>query len=233
MSINWEKSADINNMSVDDLKMWFDKHPKSHKEVIAICDTPDCLKERNVRYQDYRDVCKSCSIKVDYMYDDLYNQPSHVLKRLFIYADGVLYNRFTTGRRSMGINKCDCSWKGYGYLDYNNKRYQISRIIFKMFNNYLPPEIDHIDHNTLNNKIENLRGATRTQNQWNSVNKGGSSNYKGVYHKDNGWAANITANGDRFFLGCFDTEKDAALAYNKKAIELHGDFACLNILTED
>lgn len=99
---------------------------------------------------------------------------------------------------------------------------------------------DHIDRNGLNNQRANLRWATWSQNLMNQqiqkVSK--SSCYKGVSKKnwsneETIWAAYITINQKRHYLGNYKNEEDAALAYNRKAIELFGEFACLNPVVED
>ncbi len=91
--------------------------------------------------------------------------------------------------------------------------------------------VDHIDGNGLNNRKSNLRLCTYSQN---ARNKRPSPNcysrYKGVtwhrYH--NKWYASIHKSGRSTFLGCFDDEIEAALAYDKMAGELFGEFAYLN-----
>ena len=100
--------------------------------------------------------------------------------------------------------------------------------------------VDHIDGNGLNNQRSNLRIATRLQNLKNKVVQVGKihSKYKGVCkqvckHGDKiyaYWTALITSDFKRHYLGTFKTEEEAALAYNKKAVELHGEFANLNKL---
>lgn len=92
---------------------------------------------------------------------------------------------------------------------------------------------DHINHDTLDNRRENLRICTTSQNNMNrtkSANK--SSTYKGVcwYYRSNKWMARIKHNDTRYHLGYFEDEIDAARAYNKKAVELFGPFAKLNLL---
>ena len=93
-------------------------------------------------------------------------------------------------------------------------------------------QVDHIDHNGLNNQKSNLRNCTQSQNQANRTTYG-SSKYLGV-HKYNfgskkGWyVAHIKKEGKYFSLGYFKTEKEAAMVRDKKAIELYGEFAKLN-----
>lgn len=90
--------------------------------------------------------------------------------------------------------------------------------------------VDHIDGNILNNQKHNLRICTHSENMRNQHSVSGTSKYKGVYwSKDkNKWAAQIRSSNKKKFLGYFSNEKDAALAYNKAAVELHGEFAKLN-----
>lgn len=94
-------------------------------------------------------------------------------------------------------------------------------------------EIDHIDHNGLNNQRSNLRLVTRQQNKFNA-SAWGKSKYLGVsiYHQQgrNYIAANIWLDGKKKFLGLFQTEEDAALAYNEAASKYQGEYANLNIV---
>lgn len=88
--------------------------------------------------------------------------------------------------------------------------------------------IDHISGDGLDNRRENLRLATPTQNQQNKAKKKFlSSKFKGVaWHKDTGkWQSRITLNRKTIYLGIFGNEIDAARAYDKKAKELFGEFA--------
>ena len=94
--------------------------------------------------------------------------------------------------------------------------------------------VDHSDHNGLNNLESNLRVCTPTQNQRNCRPIGGSSSYKGVsYDKEHRkWEAGITVKGKRIHIGLFDTEIEAARAYDRKARELFGEYAYLNFPDE-
>lgn len=90
---------------------------------------------------------------------------------------------------------------------------------------------DHVDRNGLNNQRNNLREANVVQSNCNrSSHKGSSSKYLGVSRLRNLWRACIKRNYKQVFIGTFKTEEDAALAYNQKALEFHGEFANINKL---
>ena len=92
---------------------------------------------------------------------------------------------------------------------------------------------DHRNHNGLDNRRENLRIATRLQNQQNRKSQKGISIYKGV-HWDNinkKWRSQIQQNYKRFHLGEFETEIEAAKSYDVAARKLFGEFAKLNFET--
>lgn len=90
--------------------------------------------------------------------------------------------------------------------------------------------VDHINGNTLDNRRENLRFATKSQNSINSSKNRGVSLYKGGWFRarKKPWVAEIHKDGVKYHLGFYETETDAALAYNKKVVELFGDFAVEN-----
>lgn len=92
-------------------------------------------------------------------------------------------------------------------------------------------EIDHKNHNGLDNRRENLRAATGTQNQANRRKRGSdgtSSTYKGVSKQGQRWRARLSRHGELYHLGYFSTEDEAAVAYNKSARKLFGEFALTN-----
>lgn len=94
--------------------------------------------------------------------------------------------------------------------------------------------VDHRDGNGLNNQKGNLRSATRHQQQFNRPpRKESSTGIKGVFpRRDGKWYAKIKHNKRELYLGSYDNQKDAARAYNTKALELFGEFAWLNPVPE-
>lgn len=99
--------------------------------------------------------------------------------------------------------------------------------------------VDHEDFNVWNNQKDNIRPATRSENNWNkpkqksSKGKPCTSQYKGVSLIKGKWRAQIKRAGVLYRLGEFYNEEDAAEAYNKKAKELSGDFIWLNPLPKE
>jgi len=91
-------------------------------------------------------------------------------------------------------------------------------------------QLDHRNRDGLDNRKENLRLATRGQNRVNSRPHGYSSKYRGVT-KDtrwNTWKARVAKDGVVVFSQNYPTEVEAAIAYDKAALEIHGEFAYTN-----
>lgn len=91
--------------------------------------------------------------------------------------------------------------------------------------------VDHINGDGLDNRRCNLRIATDSQNQSNArKRKGCVSSYKGVRWRDETkkWYAEINKDGIKKHLGCFPTERQAAMAYDKAAKEIFGLYAKTN-----
>ncbi len=95
--------------------------------------------------------------------------------------------------------------------------------------------VDHINSDTLDNRRANLRLATHSQNTCNSrIKSKGSSKFRGVqFRKNRGWVAVTYKNKKMIWLGTFDSEIDAARAYDKAALEYHKEFARLNFAREN
>ncbi len=97
--------------------------------------------------------------------------------------------------------------------------------------------LDHVDRDPLNNTKINLRVATNSQNSCNRTRKDSFNGWKGVHpvysRKSTRYQARVSLNGVTYNLGCFATPREAAEAYNKGALRLHGEFACLNKFTDN
>ena len=149
----------------------------------------------------------------------------NILGTDFKYEDDKMYrlNKYT--------NKWNCcndlkgNKKGYIRIKINNKLYLLHRIIYKYFNEEWDitdsssnNQIDHIDINPINNRIENLRRVNQSQNNRNkNKKKNCSSQYRGVswYKPSNKWLAHINIAGKLKHLGYFTNEEEAREAYKK------------------
>lgn len=91
--------------------------------------------------------------------------------------------------------------------------------------------LDHRDTVKSNNRISNLREATKSQN---NVNKGLMSNntsgYKGITFDKytNRWKCRLSFNGKTYDLGRYDSPKEAAKAYDKASLKYHDEFSLNN-----
>jgi hypothetical protein len=117
---------------------------------------------------------------------------------------------------------------GYWTVRVGKKRKRLlnHRIIFALVHGRWPNRIDHINMDRSDNRISNLREATRSQNAMNArKQRDNTSGFKGVSRWRGKWQAKIQRDGKQRFLGAFSTPQDAALAYKNAAINLHGEFA--------
>ena len=111
---------------------------------------------------------------------------------------------------------------------------RMHRAIWEMLNGPIQEgmQIDHINHDGLDNRVENIRLCTNQENCFNRRKQDYcSSRYKGVsWNKKLGrWMAYVAIDQRMQYLGLFDSEIKAATAYNQAARELFGDRACLNL----
>jgi len=124
----------------------------------------------------------------------------------------------------------------YLIVNLTNNKKAISKAIHKLVANAFLENplnkkcVDHIDHNTKNNKITNLRWCSQQQNLQNkSKPKTNTSGFKGVRKFKTKFQACIGLNGKVIHLGYFNTAEEAGRAYDQKALELFGGFASVNV----
>ena len=95
---------------------------------------------------------------------------------------------------------------GYMRIQIKRKQYMVHRVIFLMHHGYMPVMVDHIDGNNTNNKIENLRGVSASQNSMNSkIRVTNTSGFKNVYWNTHAkrWGVVLKINGKIKNLGYY------------------------------
>lgn len=153
-----------------------------------------------------------------------------LLQELFDYKDGELYWKFSRkGGTATAGSLAGCKNSGgYWHTRVNGQRYANHRLIFLMHNGYLPEFIDHIDGDRSNNCIENLRAASRQQNNCNArIRIDSTSGVKGVnWHKKTGkWTVRVQVNKARKCFGLFDDLELAQLVAVEARAKYHKEFA--------
>lgn len=153
---------------------------------------------------------------------------------IFEYRDGRLLwkvRRSSNARigDEAGHIYCDIWGKRYRRVKINGKLIRVHRIIYEMFKGSIPAkiQIDHKDGDGTNNRIENLRLATNSENGKNrKIHRNNTSGLKGVfwYKNRSKWRSTIQVDGKRVHLGYFSTKEEAHNAYCIAARELHKDF---------
>lgn len=151
--------------------------------------------------------------------------------KIFKYENGkLLWVVKPCGKVRVGDEAGWLDNRGHLRVEYRRKKYGVHRVIWEMHHGSIPDgyEIDHINGVKDNNQIENLRLATKSQNQWNSCKqKNNTSGFKGVYwHKlSQKWSACIQVFGKLKHLGLFLTKEDAYNARKNAEKFYHGEFA--------
>ncbi len=126
----------------------------------------------------------------------------------------------------VGVTRVTQWGKRYRCFFIRGKIYQVHRVIWKMQRHEIPDgyEIDHIDGNSLNNRIDNLRCVTSSENRKNRrMARNNTTGIVGVrqLRYGNKWGAHIKVEGKYIHLGTFDTKESAARA-RKEAERAHG-----------
>lgn len=140
---------------------------------------------------------------------------------IFEYKDGNLIWKVRPANRvKVGdVAGCACP-KGYVRISYKGTFYGAHRIVWEMHNGSIPEgfEIDHININPSDNRIDNLRLATHQENNFNKA-------ATGFRLKNNKYQARIMVSGKEIVLGAFDCMLDARAAYLAARKVYFGEYA--------
>ena len=155
------------------------------------------------------------------------------VKEWFTYSKGKLFWKKRPAAKSSvytGDRAGSITSKGYWQIKFKGKVRKEHKLIYLLKKGIYPDLLDHKNHDTLDNKITNLRIATLSQSQHNQrKNKLNTTGYKGVSWYADGrhgrnYKATVKLNNKRYHCGYFTDPKEAHKAYCKKAKELHGEF---------
>lgn len=163
------------------------------------------------------------------------NITKELLHEIFTYENGDLVWKKPTGPRVKVGDVVGGSLSSHGYktVQLFGKARKAHQLIYMMFHGVEASEVDHINGNRADNRIENLRAVNRAQNCANQRTQTRSaSGFKGVtfMRKSSVWRARIKISQKEIHLGCFQSKDEAAIAYNKAAEKHFGNFAKLNKL---
>jgi len=152
------------------------------------------------------------------------------VKELFDYhPDGYLVWKFKPAfRTSIGDKAGSPNSNGYIQISINSKKYRAHRLILTWHGIDAGEEVDHIDGNKQNNRIENLRSVTKSQNQWNAKTRiDNKSGIKGVrWHKrDCKWTVSFRVNKKAHHFGYYDDLELAELVAHEARDLYHGTYA--------
>lgn len=154
-----------------------------------------------------------------------------LIAEYFDHKDGHLYwkkvahksKQYLVGKEAGSIHAT-----GYRYVTWLGKSHKVHRLIFMLEYGYLPPEIDHINNNRLDNRVENLRPANRSENQCNRFAlSSNTSGYAGVtWHKHaKAWYVRVMKDGKSKIIGYFKDLELAGLVSQEARVLYHGKFA--------
>tara|TARA_R110000822_G_scaffold49495_2_gene129698 strand:+ start:2639 stop:3163 length:525 start_codon:yes stop_codon:yes gene_type:complete len=148
-----------------------------------------------------------------------------LVRELYDYRDdGKLIHKMARKGAKVGTEAGWLCSKGYCQVSVLGKLGLSHRIIFLYHHGYLPKMVDHINGVRTDNRIENLRECTMSQNKANS--KGTAvSGYKGVRKRGRKWYVNIKVNSKAIWLGAYDNIETAAQVAAAAREHYFGEFA--------
>ena len=148
---------------------------------------------------------------------------------LFEYRNGSLFWKVKPAKQIAIGSEAGCkNSHGYCVVRVDGVLYGVHRIIFLMHHGYLPKYIDHADRNPINNRIENLREASASENAYNKVAQSNNrSGCKGVHWKKQikHWSVEIQVNKVKKYLGIYKDLELADLVAQEARDLYHGNFA--------
>jgi hypothetical protein len=155
------------------------------------------------------------------------------LKEMFTYDQntGVFTRKIMIGRMSPGTiagSKCHRKKRAYIRICVNRKFYYLHQLAWFYCHGKWSKMIDHLDGDGTNNKLENLRSCTYSENMGNSkVYSTNKSGFKGVHwHKlKNKWGSQIVIASKNINLGYFINKEDAYAEYCKASVKYRGKFS--------
>jgi hypothetical protein len=150
------------------------------------------------------------------------------LRIFFDYKDGELFWTQCKGTAKSGQKSGHLSQDGYLNSVLYRTSYRTHRLIFLWHHGYIPKEIDHIDGNKLNNRIENLRPATRKQNCRNTklptTNKSGIKGVSWVSRLKK-WVVQLQVDNKKMYFGLYKDLDYAVFIANAIRHKYHKEFA--------
>jgi len=151
-----------------------------------------------------------------------------LLHTLFEYKEGLLYWKVALSKKiRVGQEAGPGSKSVYKKIRINGKYFLTHRLVFLMHHGHMPDYIDHIDRNKRNNRVENLRPASISENNLNSkVYSNNVSGVKGIcWHKSHQkWYGQVSLNKKRYVIGLFTDLKKAKKAIEQFRKEHQGSF---------
>lgn len=149
----------------------------------------------------------------------------------FEYRGGALYWRSVThpNKQYLADKPAGSMHKtGYRHVTWMGKVHKVHRLIFLLHHGHLPPEVDHINGDRADNRVENLRAADRSENQCNrSALSSNTSGYSGVswHKKSKAWLVRVMKNNKTVVQEYFKDLELAGLVAEEARAKFHGQFA--------
>lgn len=148
----------------------------------------------------------------------------------FEYRDGTLYWRkvahpnkqYLLGQEVGSLHKT-----GYRHVTWRGRIWKVHRLVYLLHHGVLPKEIDHINGCRADNRLENLRAVTRSQNQFNKAAQRNASGCRGVtwHAKTKKWCVRVMMHAKTYCFGYYDNLELADLVAQEARAKLYGQYA--------